>query len=278
VILNSAVTRPQAPGAAALSAFALTSADPQRAGARAEALRAPVLPRVRGPQEADLAAIAAPDGTSVFFSRDDDDWRADFLPTGEQAAENAGLTRTDHLGLNQPFDHFDEAGLFYQSVLGLTHSTRAEFAAPFGLMRSRAFTTPDRSVRLALTVALLRRGDWAPAVADPQHVAFATDDIFATAATMDRLGGSTVHVPDNYYADLVARFALADEFIGRLRQHGILYDRDPRGGELLHLYTPVHGGRIFFEILERRGGHDGFGEANAPVRMAAHRHLRLSTS
>jgi 4-hydroxyphenylpyruvate dioxygenase len=278
VVLNSAVVRPQAPGTAILNAFALTSADPQQSGARAEALLAPALPRVRGPHEANLAAVAAPDGTSVFFSRDDNDWRADFLPTGEQAVDGAGLIRTDHLGLAQPFDHFDEAGLFYHSVLGLTHSTTGEFAAPFGLMRSRAFATPDRGIRLALTVALLRRGDWAPAVADPQHLAFATADIFATAEAIDRLGGTTMQVSNNYYDDLVARFALPDEDVERLRRHGILYDRDPNGAELLHMYTPVYGGRVFFEILQRCGGHDGFGEANAPVRMAAHRHLRLSAT
>ncbi|MEV6494135.1 sugar phosphate isomerase/epimerase and 4-hydroxyphenylpyruvate domain-containing protein, partial [Actinoplanes sp. NPDC051633] len=73
----------------------------------------------------------------------------------------------------------------------------------------------------------------------------------------------------------LARFALPAETVDRLRAHGILYDRDRDGGELLHLYTPVYGGRVFFEIVQRRAGYDGFGEANAPVRMAAHRHLRL---
>ncbi|MBE1489339.1 bifunctional sugar phosphate isomerase/epimerase/4-hydroxyphenylpyruvate dioxygenase family protein [Plantactinospora soyae] len=277
VVLNSAVTRPQTPGTAAVSAFALTTADPHRSRVRAEALLAPVLPRVRGARESDLAAVAAPDGTSVFFSRDDD-WRADFLPTGEEFSGAAGLTVTDHLGLAQPFDHFDEAGLFYRSVLGLARLTTEEYAAPFGLMRSRAFTTPDRTVRLALTAALLRRGEWAPAVVDPQHVAFATADIFGTASAVDRLGGTTLPVPDNYYADLVARFALPTDLVERLRRYGILYDRDQHGGELLHLYTPVYGGRVFFEIVQRIGGYDGCGEANAPVRMAAHRHLRLSTS
>ena len=278
VLLNSAVTRPQAPGTAALSAFALTSTDPAQSRARAEALLAPTLPRVRGPREADLAAIAAPDQTSVFFSRDDNDWRADFLPTGDTPGAGAGLTGTDHLGLAQPFDHFDEAGLFYRCVLGLTRSTAQEYAAPYGLMRSQAFTTADRGVRLLLTVSLLRRGGWAPAVADPQHVAFVTDDIFASAERLDGLGGGKLPVPDNYYADLEARFALPGDLVDRLRRNGILYDRDPAGGELLHLYTPVYGGRVFFEILQRRGGYDGFGEANAPVRMAAHRHLRLSKS
>ncbi|MET0418719.1 MAG: TIM barrel protein [Actinoplanes sp.] len=364
IILNSAVTRPQSPGLAALSAFALTSEDPELSAVRAEALLAPRLPRARGPREADRVSVAAPDGTTILFSRDDhdwradflatgatdtggaglirtdhlglaqpfdhfdeaglfyrsvlgltqltteeyaapfglmrsrafateartirlaltvallrrgdDDWRGDFLATGDQATGGAGLTGTDHLGLAQPFDHFDEAGLFYHSVLGLTRESTEEYAAPFGLMRSRAYVTADRSVRLALTVALLRRGDWAPAVVDPQHVAFTTGDIFATAAAVERLGGTTVPVPDNYYADLVARFALPEELVDRLRGHRILYDRDAHGGELFHLYTPVHGGRVFFEIVQRTGGYAGFGEANAPVRMAAHRHLRLT--
>ena len=43
---------------------------PARGGrSRAEALLAPVLPRRRGPAEADLSAVAAPDGTAVFFCR-----------------------------------------------------------------------------------------------------------------------------------------------------------------------------------------------------------------
>jgi 4-hydroxyphenylpyruvate dioxygenase len=278
VLLNSAVTRPQPPGTAAIGAFALTTADPGRSRARAEALLAPVLPRDRGPREADLSAVAAPDGSSLFFSRADHHWRADFLPTGEALTTGAGLTATDHIGLAQPFDHFDEAGLFYRSVLGLDPLASQEYAAPYGLMRSRAFTTGDRSVRLALTVALLRRGEWAPAVPDPQHVAFRTTDIVATAEAIARLGGTLLPVPDNYYEDLVARFDLPTEVVRRLRRHGILYDRDPDGGELLQLYTPVHGHRVFFEIVERRGGHDGLGEVNAPVRMAAHRHRRLHPS
>ena len=51
-------------------------------------------------------------------------------------------------------------------------------------------------------------------------------DIFATAAAIDRLGGATMPVPDNYYADLTARFALPGDLVDRLRRHGILYDRD----------------------------------------------------
>ncbi|MEU4621316.1 TIM barrel protein [Actinoplanes sp. NPDC023801] len=270
IVLNSAVTHP---GPATISAFAVASSDPLRSLARAEALLAPAHPNVREPGEAELAAITAPDGTSVLVTHPGDDWRSDFLPTGAGDTPGAGLLTVDHLGLAQPFDHFDEAGLFYHSVLGLDHLATEEYAAPYGLMRSRAVANPSRSVRLALTVALLRRGEWAPAVADPQHVTFTTADIVATASALTL---PKLRIPDNYYDDLAARFGLPDDFVTTLSSHGILYDRDPSGSELLHLYTPVFGGRVFFEIVERRHGYDRSGEPNAPVRMAAQRHRRLT--
>jgi 4-hydroxyphenylpyruvate dioxygenase len=37
----------------------------------------------------------------------------------------------------------------------------------------------------------------------------------------------------------------------------------------------VLGGRVFFEVVQRVGGYLGYGTANAPVRMAAHRQSRL---
>ena len=47
----------------------------------------------------------------------------------------------------------------------------------------------------------------------------------------------------------------------------VLYDRIG-AGEFLHLYTRAING-VFFEVIERRGGYDRYGEANAPVRLAA---------
>jgi 4-hydroxyphenylpyruvate dioxygenase len=93
----------------------------------------------------------------------------------------AGLTHVDHDGLSQPFDSFDEAALFYRAVLGLQPEALTELAAPFGLVRSRAMANPDGSMRITLSSALLRRGEWMPGVPDPQHGAFATDDVFASA-------------------------------------------------------------------------------------------------
>ncbi|SDN44572.1 4-hydroxyphenylpyruvate dioxygenase [Klenkia soli] len=272
VLLNAGVRT--ADGEASVVALAVESADPTASAARAEALLAPVLPRSRGNAEAELSAVAAPDGTQVFFTRTGPDgWPADFLPT-HATAPGAGLTRTDHVGLTQPFDAYDEAGLFYDSVLGLDPGSGTEVAAPFGLVRSRGVTTPDRAVRLALSVSLLRRGGgWTPGVPDPQHVAFATDDVVATARALRAAGAPLLAVPANYHDDLDARLELDPALLADLREHGLLYDVDPDGA-FLHLYTEVLGGRVFFEVVQRLAGYDGYGAVNTPVRMAAHRRAR----
>ncbi len=259
-------------GPTEISALAVASADPARSAERAESFHAPVLPREHRAGEADLSAVAAPDGTAVFFCRDG--WLSDFTPTGSSAA-GAGLLGTDHVSLSQPFDNFDEAALFYRTVLGLHPEMPTEFAAPFGLIRSRAVTNPANTVRIALNVALLRRGEWAPGVPDPQHIAFTSDDVLATAKAMHAAGAPLLEIPANYYDDLDARLAPPPDLLAALREYSVLYDRDEHG-EFLHFYTEVLGSRVFFEVVQRIGGYRGYGAANAPVRMAAHRRLRLA--
>jgi len=254
-----------------IAAIAVESAEPLRSAQRAERLLAPLLPRDRGPDEADLSAIAAPDGTSVFFCRTDaaraDSWLGDFLTAGPPGpGATADLGRIDHVALSQPFDFFDEAALFYRSVLGLELESGHEFASPEGLVRSRAARSPDGSVRFALSVPLVGNGD-----REHQHIALSCGDIFATARAMRDRGVPLLAVSDNYYDDLAARTALAPAFVERLRTHGVLYDADGDGGELLHFYTATIGSTLFFEVLERRAGYDGYGAANTPVRMAAQR-------
>ena len=152
-----------------VAAIAVESADPVGSARRAERLLAPVLPRDRGPDEAELSAIAAPDGTSVFFCRTDaadaDSWVADFLTAGPPGPDaGAELIGIDHVALSQPFDYFDEAALFYRSVLGLELEDGAELAAPDGLVRSRAARNARRQRALRAQRARRReRGRRAPA-------------------------------------------------------------------------------------------------------------------
>ncbi len=240
-------------------AVAVSSRDPDASAARAEALLAPVLERRRGPGEADFASVAAPDGTAVLFCGED--WINDFLASGEPSGDPIPIQRSDHITLAQPFEAFHEAGLFYRSVLDLEPSESQELAAPDGLVRSRAF---EGGVRVVLNVPALA----GTAQAELQHVAFSCSDALATARAMRERGVPLLAVPDNYYDDLAARLELAPDLLDELHELDVLYDRSAEG-ELLHFYTAPNGGRVFFEVLQRRQGYGGYGAANSPVRMAA---------
>ncbi|MET0234091.1 MAG: TIM barrel protein [Kibdelosporangium sp.] len=272
ILVNSSQERA---GKAAISTLAVESTDPVASAQRAERLLAPPIPRTHQADEANLTSVSAPEGTAVFFCRTNEEtgWLTDFTLTG--IVPVGPLTGTDHISLTEPFDDFHRAALFYREVLGLEPEPDTEFAAPFGLVRSHTMVSPDRHVRIALNAALLRRGEWAPAVEAPQHVAFTTDDAIAAARTMRASGAPLLDIPGNYYDDLDARLAPAPELLTAIRTYSVLYDRDERG-EFLHFYTQILGARLFFEVVQRIDGYDGYGDVNSPVRMAAHHQNRLS--
>ncbi|MFH8973606.1 bifunctional sugar phosphate isomerase/epimerase/4-hydroxyphenylpyruvate dioxygenase family protein [Streptomyces sp. NPDC017890] len=257
-----------------LAAVGLESPDPAGAARRAEALLAPVLPRRRAPGDAPLEAVAAPDGTELFFCATRrpglPDWRADFADTGTAAEPGPGW-RVDHLSLTQPWHQFDEAALFHRGVLGLRPQESVDVADPYGLLRSRVVSTEDGGVRIALTVGAAPTDDTAHA----QHIALATDDVVAAARRYRTAGGQLLPIPGNYYDDLAARFEFADGELETYRELGILYDRDAHG-TFRHCYTHTVG-RVFFELVQRDGGYRGYGAANAPVRLAAQHAVREFT-
>jgi len=63
--------------------------------------------------------------------------------------------------------------------------------------------------------------------------------------------------------------------IDAMCEFGILYDRED-GGEFYHLYMPVYGSRVFFEVVQRVGSYGSYGAANSAVRMSAQRRERES--
>ncbi|MEV0225257.1 TIM barrel protein [Streptomyces sp. NPDC050704] len=251
-----------------LAAVGLESPDPAGAARRAESLLAPVLPRRRAPEDAPLDAVAAPDGTELFFCATDrpelPSWTGDFEPVAHKSPTGGGVHRIDHLALTQPWHQFDEAALFHRSVLGLGAQESVDVADPYGLLRSRAVTNADGSVRIALGVGP------APSVDEggrAQHIALATEDVVTAARRFREAGGRLLPMPANYYDDLAAKYGFAEEELATYRELGILYDRDAHG-EFRHCYTETIG-RVFFELVQRDTGYRGYGAQNAPVRLAA---------
>ncbi|MBE1582031.1 bifunctional sugar phosphate isomerase/epimerase/4-hydroxyphenylpyruvate dioxygenase family protein [Nonomuraea angiospora] len=245
-------------GDAGLVAIGLDSPDPGAAVKHAESLLSPVLPRERAPREARLDAVAAPDGTEIFFCGTA--WLDDFRPSGPVAGPLSGeITRIDHVALTQPFHYFDEAELFYRTVLGLRPQESLELPDPYGLLRSKAMSAAEGAVRMVINLAQVGGRDLAW-----QHVALACDDVVAVARRLRAEHPELLlPIPANYYDDLEARH---DDVDPKLRELGVLYDRDAHG-EFLHLYT-VTVGRVFFELVQRTGGYQGYGAVNAPIRLS----------
>lgn len=276
-LLNLAPERSIDPATASISALAVESADPPGSMRRAERLLAPKLARRRGPDETDLGSVAAPDGTALFFcdSAGRSRWLEDFTPTGSQAVQPPILREIDHVSITESIDDFDQTALFFRTVLGLVPGESTEITAPFGVIRNWSARDPGGRVRIGLSTTPLRRGDWAPGVSSPQLLAFATDDAIACAKALRERGAPILEIPGNYYDDLDARIPLPDGMLDGLRENSVLYDRDGRG-EFLHFFTEMLGSRVFFEVVQRIDGYDGFGDPHSvPLRMAAHRRQRL---
>lgn len=250
----------------ALTGLGLVVDDARAAADRAARLGARRLFRRTYAGEQDLPAVAAPDGTGVYWSAAPGDatWIAEF-EGGVEDAGPAGII--DHVNIGYPWNEFDEAVLFASSALSLEAESSAEVPGPTGLVRSQVMRTPDGAVRLPINLA-------PPTAPLPtRHIAIRCDDVRAVARRARAAGLAFLRIPANYYDDLAARFALPPAELDELRELDLFYDR-VGDGEFVHFYTPTLGG-VFLEFVERCGGYDGYGAANAPVRLAAQRSEEL---
>ena len=256
-----------------LAAVGFEVADPTASADRARRLDAPAVYRRTLATEEDLAAFRAPDGTEVFLADvagDDAGWVPEF-EGGEELVDEGLLTGIDHVNLAHPWQNFDEAVLFYSSVLTLEPGSSQEVAAPTGLVRSHVVRSRDGAVRLALNVAPLA---FDSPHGFPQHVAFSSPDVMAVARASRARGLRPLPIPANYYDDLAARFELPEVVVAEMQDLGVLYDRDEQG-DFTHFFTETLGA-VFFEVVQRRGGYDGYGATNAPVRLAAQHAARAA--
>lgn len=250
-----------------------------RAMSRAEALLCSTWRERVGEGERHIPAVRAPDGTLILLvepgAAGRNIWESDFhlLPGDDRPGALEGV---DHIAYALAEGQMDGFVLFHRAVFGLHPNPPMDLPDPQGLVRSRAMADPAGRVRMPLNVSESRQtatGRFVSAMAGAgvHHIAFSTPD---AAGFLAGRGAPVLRIPDNYYEDLGARFGLADPVLEALERDHLLYDRDAAGGEFIHAYTVSFEDRFFFEIVERRGGYDGYGAANAGVRMAAQARAR----
>jgi 4-hydroxyphenylpyruvate dioxygenase len=262
-------------------AMAFRVDDAKRAVRRAEALLCPEWREDTGPGEMPLPALRAPDGTLLFlveqgaaiydtdfelfgWARQDAPWYAPL---------DASLTRIDHVAQALPNGRMDNFVLFYRALFGFNADQMLEIPDTKGLIRSRVMANAERTIRLPLNVsesAETTTGRFLATLsgAGVQHIAMESDDMVRTMDAMIARGVRFLPIPENYYDDIAARWGLTDEYVALLAERNILFDRDDQG-EYLHAFTAPFDERFFFEIVQRSGGYQQYGAANASVRMAA---------
>ena len=257
--------------------------DAQKTVDRATALGTSLFSQPVGSDELDIPAIRGVGGNIVHFIDEKSDlhrvWDIEFeFYPAAKATRPAGLRRIDHVAQTMKYEEMQSWLLYYISTFNMKKSSVIDVADPSGVVHSQVIESPEGEVRLNLNGAEGRRTFAGAFLADQfgagvQHIALLTDDIFETSQHLAEAGFPRLEMSPNYYADLQATFGLKDEFVQKLQNGNILYTRND--GEYFQIYsTPIFHG-FFFEIVDRRGGYQGYGARNAPARLAAQmKHMR----
>lgn len=230
---------------------------------RMTALQYQVVTRDREDNEADFGLVKAPNGVEFQVSYESElDWLDDF-GSGSDERNRSAITGIDHVAIRESWQTADESSLFFRSALGLTLQGELDLPSEYGLVRSRSANNPERSVRIAINVNPTQT----QVAQAANHVAFASSEIFTTAEYVKACKLNTMRVPENYYLDLKHRTGLEDEYVQKLAGINALYDADA-SGSFLHFYTGQLG-KVFFEVIQRLDGYEGYGAYNSFVRLAS---------
>ncbi|MGE5721779.1 MAG: 4-hydroxyphenylpyruvate dioxygenase [Sphingomonadales bacterium] len=226
-----------------------------------------------GPAELNIPAIEGIGGANLYLV----DRRSaatiydiDFepIPGVDRDANSAGLTMIDHLTHNVHRGRMDHWAQFYEKIFNFREIRYFDIEGAQTGLFSRAMTAPDDKIRIPLNESqddqsqieeFLReyRGEGI------QHIALATDDIFATVDALRANGIRFQDTPDSYYDMIDQRLPGHGHNVAEMRKRRILIDGSPETGEgiLLQIFTENMVGPIFFEIIQRKGN-EGFGEGN----------------
>lgn len=232
----------------------------------------PVSGRV-GPAELNIPAIAGIGGTNLYLV----DRRGattiydiDFEPVAGATANDhsVGLHSLDHLTHNLKRGQMAVWADYYERIFNFREIRYFDIEGAKTGLFSKAMTAPDNKIRIPLNESQDDHSQIEEFIRDYggegiQHIAFSTDDIFATVDQLRANGVVFQDTPDTYYDQLATRLPGHGHDVGAMQARKILIDGAPEtgGGLLLQIFTQNMVGPIFFEIIQRKGN-DGFGEGN----------------
>lgn len=182
------------------------------------------------------------------------------------------IERIDHIVGNVELGQMERWVTFYEKVLGFTemlHFTDKDISTEYSALMSKVVSDGSGKVKFPINEpAQGRRKSQIDEYlefhhgAGVQHIAFRTKDIIKTISALRQRGVQFLHVPGTYYDEAPARVGTIREDLKKLRELGVLVDRDD-DGYLLQLFTKPLQDRptLFFEFIQREGS-EGFGIGN----------------
>jgi 4-hydroxyphenylpyruvate dioxygenase len=227
-----------------------------------------------GPMELNIPAIRGIGRSLIYlvdrYGEEHSIYDVDFIPLDgvNSQPRGIGLTTIDHLTHNVHHGSMDKWAEFYQRLFKFREIRYFDIHGKVTGLKSRAMTSPCGKIRIPInepTDAKSQIQEYLEAYHGEgiQHIALATDDIYASVERLRRNDIQFMDVPDTYYDAIDERVPGHHEALARLRKDRILIDGAPaRGaGLLLQIFTNTVIGPIFFEIIQRKGN-EGFGEGN----------------
>ncbi len=232
--------------------------------------------RVRGPvgpMELDIPAIEGIGGSYLYLVDRygaQEIYDIDFVPVPGAAKNDrsVGLHTLDHLTHNVNRGRMDYWADFYERIFNFRQIRYFDIEGKQTALLSRAMTAPDDKIRIPLNESQDEHSQIEEFLREYkgegiQHLALATDDIFATVDKLRANGVRFQDSPETYYDMIDQRIPGHAHDVEEMRRRRVLIDGSPETGEglLLQIFTENMVGPIFFEIIQRKGN-QGFGEGN----------------
>ena len=215
-------------------------------------------------------------GDTIFRFVERRDYKGLFAPGFEPiesgGSSSVGLAAIDHIVTNVHIGEMDYWARWFENVLGfsnLLHFTDKDISTEYSALMSKVMQNGTGKCKFPINEPAEGKKKsqidefldyyYGPGV---QHVAMSTGNIYETVSELRGRDIDFLRVPDTYYDYMFERVGDVGEEWDRLKELGILIDKD-EDGYLLQIFTAPVQDRptLFYEVIERHGSR-GFGIGN----------------
>ncbi|HEY3928305.1 MAG TPA: 4-hydroxyphenylpyruvate dioxygenase [Candidatus Koribacter sp.] len=198
-----------------------------------------------------------------------------FLPGFQSAivpGDETGILLVDHMVGNVELGKMNEWADFYQDVFGFHRYISfddKDISTEYSALMSIVMSDDSYFVKFPINEPAPGKrksqiDEYLEAYGTPgvQHIALRVNDVIETVSKLQKNGIEFLRVPDSYYEVVQQRVGEIEEPMEKIKQLGVLIDKDDEGYLLQIFSKPVEDRpTVFFEIIQRKGSR-GFGKGN----------------